>query len=331
MTEERNFTDAPIDSLVKKILPDFILQLLKAYGYVNLGDLAELSEEDIEGLEVFVTTGMLSSRVDLNDPTVRTKYLGNAKPSSFSFLPIEKRKLRKLKAEAELEIERLKFLHDNLKRKELARQEERTEIICRLCLNKNVDVVPLFYPSQASQSPAADYVKEIIPEIKVQRQDGFSQNVCKTCLSVLVSACDLRAKSIENDKNLKQSNVCCQDIKDEPTDSNCPIKITSCISLNEVPSVQMDPLEICLSKIAAQKRKLRSPEISKKPKMMTKNQPNTEATNESKDLVEIYFQDATTDASKPNFRCLLCQKKLRGDFAIYRLIPHIAFLYFEIN
>lgn len=65
-----------------------------------------------------------------------------------------------------------------------------SEEVCRLCLQQVLELASVF--QYKSGVLVTELIETIIPEIKIDRNDSLSKQICVTCLSIILSACDLR-------------------------------------------------------------------------------------------------------------------------------------------
>jgi uncharacterized C2H2 Zn-finger protein len=72
---------------------------------------------------------------------------------------------------------------------------------CRLCNDKDHRLISIFQRKKGQTITAM--VSQIIPEITIGRSDGFSQEICTSCVDIITNACDLKKRTIENDKKLR--------------------------------------------------------------------------------------------------------------------------------
>lgn len=88
--------------------------------------------------------------------------------------------------------------------------------VCRLCLQEAFELASVF--QYRNGKLVADLIREIIPEINIERKDNLSQQICVSCLSVVLNACDLRSISIQNDVAERERKAEITSVKIEPFD-----------------------------------------------------------------------------------------------------------------
>ncbi|CRK92179.1 CLUMA_CG005714, isoform A [Clunio marinus] len=90
---------------------------------------------------------------------------------------------------------------------------------CRLCLESNTNSFPIF--ENKNGFAITHYIDTIIPELQIEVQNDFlSRKICNICLEIIVTAYELRNKSIDNDKKMRNQFFANKSvefiIKDEP-------------------------------------------------------------------------------------------------------------------
>lgn len=74
------------------------------------------------------------------------------------------------------------------------------EKVCRLCLREYFDLTSVFLIKQGRR--VTNMIKDVVPEIRIERDDNHSKLICSECLEVVCSAFELRTVSIKNAKRM---------------------------------------------------------------------------------------------------------------------------------